>query len=179
MRIKTALIILSILSIVMSAAGGCGGRIHFPKVYPLRVTVKTNGAPVEKALVAMNPTEKIGNFTILGETDAHGVCDIATIAVGRKKKGVPAGDYRVTVVYQGKNTNTPEEAAEFDRRTEGMTLDQVIAEAEKESDARKKRNEELSMAIPLCVRTLDETPITRNVPSESSEWTIELTEYAD
>ena len=156
---------------------GCVKGIRFPKVYPLTVTVMNAGAPLGKMLVTMIPDEKIGNFSIMGETDASGVCKMKTVAAAQSRNGVPAGSYRVTVVYQGKNVPTKEEAEEFDRRTAGMPLDQVIAEEQKAKEERQRVVEEAQAVIPEEVRSLESTPITFKVPGEKT-FDIELSDYA-
>ena len=158
---------------------GCGKGIHFPKTYPLKVTVSSSeGTPMRKTRVSFIPNEPIGNFTVFGETDETGTCQVKTFAAGRGKKGVPSGSYRVTVVFQGKNSQTAEEATAFDERTKDLPLDQVLLEAAKEKEERVAENEALSAGIPLSIRTLEETPLEFKSPG-TGEWTINLADYVE
>ena len=84
----------------------------------------------------------------------------------------------MTVVFQGKNSQTAEEATAFDERTKDLPLDQVLSEAAKGKEERVAENKALSAGIPLSIRTLEETPLEFKSPG-TGEWTINLADYVE
>lgn len=94
--------ILTILFAILLTLG-CGQKLPkgMPKLTPFTVKITyTGGKPVEGATVMMiaeNPAETGGRWTITGLTDAQGSAEMVTLG---QYKGVPAGKYIVIVSKQ-------------------------------------------------------------------------------
>src|SRR5262245_26973583 len=67
-----------------------------PPCHKIEGTVTLNGQPLDKAVIALHPTDpKAGKIEPKGETDDNGRYTLTTF---QKDDGAPAGKYRVTVV---------------------------------------------------------------------------------
>lgn len=97
-ELPVLLSVLCFLTLALSVFSGCGGQKYpdgFPKVYPVTVSVVQDGKPLEGANVLFYAQDEVNSrWGIGGCTDAAGN---AIMAVNGKYKGVPAGQYKVTV----------------------------------------------------------------------------------
>lgn len=79
---------------------GCGQKLPkgMPKLTSLSIKISyTGGKPVDGAtimMVAENPAETGGRWTVTGITDGQGIAEMVTLG---QYKGVPAGKYVVIV----------------------------------------------------------------------------------
>jgi hypothetical protein len=96
---KIWLFILPILiSFSVLLLSGCGGgRVPpegLPKLYPCSILVTQEGEPLVGATVSLHSTSEKFQWTINGRTDESGKAEIMTHGYF---KGVPAGNFKVTV----------------------------------------------------------------------------------
>ena len=87
---------------------GCGEKLppDLPKLYPTRVVIIQENKPLEGASVQLLPKDSNSRWAAAGKTDASGRVDFFTEG---RYRGVPEGDYQVTV------SKTFTEPSQFDK----------------------------------------------------------------
>jgi len=86
---------------LLIALAGCGANSEGPQTYPVTGTVTMGGQPVAGAMVAFTPdANQTGRVPGQASTDEDGEYDISIFLEQGKstKRGLPAGEYRITVV---------------------------------------------------------------------------------
>jgi hypothetical protein len=91
-----------VLSALVSALAGCGGGGD--GLTPVAGTVTVDGRPGEGAAVAFIPKDGTPGNGGIGLADASGKYEITT---PQGKKGLPPGQYRVTVSYRRNPDGSP------------------------------------------------------------------------
>ncbi|MCA9127562.1 MAG: carboxypeptidase regulatory-like domain-containing protein [Planctomycetales bacterium] len=81
--------------LTLSLLAGCGGV----KLYPVAGTVTMDGKPMEGLLVAFAGD---GGITATGTTDTNGAYQLTSI----KGRGLPAGNYRVSITHVAVQENS-------------------------------------------------------------------------
>jgi len=69
----------------------------FPKLFPITVTVTDGTEPIPKIRIVFYPKSDSGAYAISGETKSDGVAPIFTVQGEYMARGVPEGEYVVTV----------------------------------------------------------------------------------
>lgn len=92
---------------LLAAGAGCAEKLNRPDLHPLSGGVFVNGKPAVGALITFHPTDKpdwkaLRPFALVG---ADGTFKAGTYD---PEDGVPAGTYRVTVVWAPVSTGGPE-----------------------------------------------------------------------
>lgn len=93
--------VASRLLLLLALPVGCGTSPHDPATYPATGVVVFNGQPVEGAIVEFAPaSESAGGAGAQARTDAAGRFTMSLLVDNgqRSLPGLPAGEYRVTVV---------------------------------------------------------------------------------
>jgi len=80
----------------LAVVSGCGD--DRPDLYPISGRVTVDGTPARGAYVTLHPEKRqpLGTPKPFGRADAAGQFELTTYSTA---DGVPAGDYRVTVVW--------------------------------------------------------------------------------
>ncbi len=88
--------LLSLFVLIISLVG-CGDDDR-PELFPLTGTVAVNGQPAHGAIVTLHSekSQPLGTPKPFGRADAEGRFQLTTFETS---DGVPAGDYRVTVIW--------------------------------------------------------------------------------
>lgn len=99
MRVR--LCALAALALCGAGCGGGGGnQPKFPDLHAVKGVVKRDGAPVKGGAVAFAPNPAQPDFLINSEVDPDGTFELSTVRTtdrsGERKKGAPAGTYKVT-----------------------------------------------------------------------------------
>ncbi|MDO5565536.1 MAG: hypothetical protein Q4G59_02685, partial [Planctomycetia bacterium] len=120
----------------------------FPAISPCTITVTNGTQPIEGVEVTLTPTEVMNSIVISGKTDAAGKCLPVTRFAGHVEKGVPKGEFAVTLVKEPfVEGPSAEEKAK-------MTYDQAMA-------ADRKREAAVAAApriIPVEYTQKEKTP---------------------
>lgn len=93
-------IVLALAPFVAGCGGGGGNQPTFPDLHPVKGVVKRDGAPVKGGAVAFAPNPAQPDFLINSEVGPDGTFELSTVRTtdrsGERKKGAPAGNYKVT-----------------------------------------------------------------------------------
>ena len=77
---------------------GCNNKPQdVPQLFPCQVTVTNGGTPIAEADVILGLTSESSGASMSGVTNSSGVATIYTKRLAWKGKGVPVGDYIVTI----------------------------------------------------------------------------------
>ena len=155
---------------------GCYRGIRFPRCCQTEVTVTQDGKPMSEMKVTFYPTESVGNFAILAETDSGGVGVVKTVAAGKKKNGAPKGEYRVTVEKIVGKVADDADVKELESRMANLSQSEYLAEVQRLNSEKAQRNTELIELVPESLRDVKTTPLTYTVSSKGS-LAIELSDY--
>ncbi|MDR0869908.1 MAG: carboxypeptidase-like regulatory domain-containing protein [Planctomycetaceae bacterium] len=107
-----------IISLLLS---GCGTKLPpgMPKLYPAKLLITQDNAPLAKATVTVISSDAARPFNAGGQTDENGALQLRTEG---QYPGIPAGEYAVTVSKaEGPDlalptvANTDEEIAAYDK----------------------------------------------------------------
>lgn len=141
---------------------GCQGQkkpADLPELYPVKVTIIQDGAPLEGATVSLYDTTGSSRFTVGAKTDAKGVASLKTDA---KYDGAPAGNYKVLVskaFIPEVSTEVPPEdpaaRAEFDKKMQ-------------------EANSQQADLVDLKFKRPNSTPETLEVTASGAEATIDV-----
>jgi hypothetical protein len=94
-------VLLAALAAAMPLAAGCGGASTGVKTFPVTGVVTMGGEPVDGAIVQFTPTATdAGTAGAQARTDAAGRFEMSMLLDNGRRSvpGLPAGDYRVSVV---------------------------------------------------------------------------------
>ncbi|MCF0233848.1 MAG: carboxypeptidase regulatory-like domain-containing protein [Thermoguttaceae bacterium] len=86
-----------VVALAIGTILGCGGvkkPDDLPELYPVKIKIIQDGAPLEGATVILNDVTMQSRFTCGGVTDAKGTVAVKTDG---KYPGAPQGNYKVTV----------------------------------------------------------------------------------
>ena len=156
---------------------GCGSKYpkDFPKVYPMTVTVTDGSTPIADAQIMFLQTVAgtSGSISVSGMTDSTGKAEIQTAQGAFSAKGIPAGEYVVTVQdYMKLDLGvTPEQAATMSRAEQGemeKKRQQLIKEFKKKvpENLAKKAN-----------KVEDRSPIRFTAAESKNELAIDVSTY--
>jgi len=159
---------------------GCGEKFppDFPKVYPITVTVKNGETPLPNIQVTFIPADKGTtnvSYSASGATKENGVAAISTIQGSFVKKGIPVGEFIVTVadlfVFQSSDVSAEEKL--------NMSREELFQLAQEE----QKRMAEFVKMVPevLCkpmaASDAESSPIRFTATKGKNELVIDIAEY--
>jgi hypothetical protein len=97
---RARLCALAALALVGAGCGGGGNQPTFPDLHPVKGVVTRGGAPVKGGAVAFAPNPPQPDFLINSEVGPDGTFELSTVRTtdrtGERRKGAPAGTYKVT-----------------------------------------------------------------------------------
>jgi len=152
---------------------GCGQKFpdDFPKVYPMTMTVKDGEKPLPNVQILFYPVGG-GAYGSSGITNANGVAVISTLQGSFVKKGIPAGEFVVTLadIVVIDDDPPPEKIAEMSRQELGNWANE-----------RKKKLEAYQRIVPqvLCQGgdVEERSPIRFTVTEGKNALTVDVAEY--
>jgi hypothetical protein len=145
---KKFLLILG-LSIVLPICGCNGKPNDVPPLFPCKVIVTKDSAPMEGVNVILGLTSDSSMCSTSGVTNSSGVAEIHTNRIGWQGQGAPAGDYIVTISKEPKYEIelSAEEAKKM-----------TFAEQELHKLEQKRKYETLPREIPRAMSNVTTTP---------------------
>jgi predicted small lipoprotein YifL len=155
---------------------GCGEKYpaDFPKVYPMTVTVTDGTTPLSNIRIMFYQASRDSGaaYASSGSTDAGGVAVISTTQGSFNKKGIPEGEFVVTLedIITPDIGVTPEEQNKM-----------TMKELNKVSMEYNKKIAEYKRKVPavLCKsgKVADRSPIRYTASSGKNELTVDVSEY--
>jgi hypothetical protein len=150
---------------------GCGTKpADVPELYPCRVTVMNGAAPVANADVIMGLANESTSLAMSGVTDSSGIAVIFTKRLNWQGKGVPVGEYIVTVA----------KAPNFEREL-SLSEWQALAPMEQEryNAEQARRFDALPREVPIELAEFSMSPYKMTVAKEGDNaLTIDVSQYA-
>ena len=164
---------LAILLLAVTFLLGCE---RAPKgmvpVYPCKIKLTKDGAPVASVGISMFDNSLSGSYSVGGTTDANGVAEISTSYGSYFTKGSPAGEFQVTVMEM---PTIPDELK--------IPSEQLMQMPGPERDAHLRKVSEARMAfkrsVPVSFSTPDTTPLKMTVAEskQGTEVSFEVNDY--
>jgi hypothetical protein len=91
---------------IVSAASGCRGGAAPPATHPVRGTVRLDGQLLKGGVVEFRALAEPA-WPTLGDIQPDGAFSLSIVHEGRRHPGALAGEYRVTVLFQGEGEKKP------------------------------------------------------------------------
>jgi hypothetical protein len=138
-------------------------------LYPVTITVTDNNQPIEGVAVFLSAKTSGGAWASRGITNAQGVAVIQTSRASYTGKGVPAGDYKVTLI---KTVVLP---PELEPQEEDQNLSPQAATAKQ---AKQEVFYEKNRIIPKILEDSNTSPIELTVTEKDATiLTIDIAQY--
>ncbi|MDO5552948.1 MAG: hypothetical protein Q4G68_04230 [Planctomycetia bacterium] len=161
------------LVLFILAVSGCKSELEksMPRLYPCAIEIVNKGTPVADVNVVLMGDESVQQLSMGGVTDAEGVARINTMRGSFIGKGVPQGEYKITLNKKIEITGT---------KTSIELADMSTAERKKYQEDMKasvNRMEEEKRLIPVIVQSGQTTPLEVSVtPGGGELLNIDLSE---